>query len=430
MDSGGAFTFGDFPDDFDSRGLEGSEVEGTGGEAILRGWMPPEDRLWRHPSELRIGSPTVGMPRPPASQGGRSGRWAALTVGACVVAVVAGVAVAVAGPGASHRTGGPATIAASETSLVTTPGVGASGVTGTLGSIATGPDVVQMVAAMRASLVWLRAVDAAPGGPGFTGVVLPGGELVVTAASAVGSTTRLQVITADGHSHVAQVAGVDLHSGVAVLRVPGPEAAASFADHTVLAHQIAVTACLCGDSTASAGDRGADVAVGMVRQVGTAATLDGGPSLVDAIEAEMPLGSSSWGSVLLDDQGDVIGILDASRSVGDDTFGYFVPSALAVGVAEELASAHRVVHGWLGLVCSDEPGGGALVTTVLPSSAAAVAGLQPGDIVEAVGTHDVGSLADLQARLYTSTPGTRLVLTVVRQDRVVSLPVTVAAAPS
>ena len=43
MESGGSFPFGEIPDESDGPGEE---------ESLPRGWIAPEDRLWRHPSEL------------------------------------------------------------------------------------------------------------------------------------------------------------------------------------------------------------------------------------------------------------------------------------------------------------------------------------------------------------------------------------------
>ncbi|MDE3087091.1 MAG: PDZ domain-containing protein, partial [Acidobacteriota bacterium] len=193
----------------------------------------------------------------------------------------------------------------------------------------------------------------------------------------------------------------------------------------VTPHQLVVAICRCGGATGSP-----PWAVTMVHQVGTAATLDGGPALVDAIEAQMPLGPAASGSVILDDEGQVLGVLDGERTAGSETFGYFVPAGLAVGVAQELAAAHRVTRGWLGVVCEDDGVAGATVTTVLPGSPAAGAGLHPGDVVEAVGSHRVGSLADLEALLYTTPPGSRLTLSVQRGGSVRTAQVTLASSPS
>jgi putative serine protease PepD len=419
MDSGHPFAFGELPDDF---GAPFSNEP----DAPLRGWLPPEDRLWRHPSELRAASAASS----PLRRGRPVNRWVAVTVGMVGAATVATAAVAVtrgAEPRRAPLTGG--TIAATDTSLVTTP---TSPDAARGGSVTVGPDVVKIADAARPSLVTLLAADGSAARRA-TGVVLPGGHLVVTAAAAALSTTRFTVIGDDGRRQTGQVVGVDAHSGVAVLRVPHELTAAVFADEPVTVHELALSACPChspSGRSAPAGAAKADVAVSMVHQVGTAATLDGGPSLVDAIEAEIPLGTPSWGSALLDDQGQVIGILDGERNAGGDVLGYFVPAPLALGVAEELAEDHQVTQGWLGVVCADASGGGALVTTVLPGSPAEAAGLRPGDVVEAVDEHRVGSLADLQARLYTTPPGTRLALSVLQHDVVITEEATAQAAPS
>jgi S1-C subfamily serine protease len=167
----------------------------------------------------------------------------------------------------------------------------------------------------------------------------------------------------------------------------------------------------------------------MVESVGAGVTLDGGPNLVNTIEAEMPLGPTSWGGVLLDSRGRVIGILDGQMNAGDDAIGVFVPSPLAEGVALELAQTHRVDHGWLGVVCTDQAAPGAEVTSILPGSPASKAGLKPGDRVVGVDAHPVGSMADLQERLYTVSPGTTVQLAVERGPRSAVVSVTLADTP-
>jgi S1-C subfamily serine protease len=227
------------------------------------------------------------------------------------------------------------------------------------------------------------------------------------------------------------VTGVDSKAGVAVVQLSESLSPATFVDEPVSPKQLAVAACRCATgASASGASSPPEVAVGMVRAVGTAATVDGGPALVDAIEAEMPLASAPWGAVLVDDGGGVLGILDGMRSADGDTYGYFVPTMLAVGVADELAQDHHVNRGWLGVLCQDDGGAGATVTTVIPGSPASAAGLRPGDVVEAVDSHLVASLADLQARLYALTPGTRLQITFVRAGGVATTDATLVSLPS
>ena len=54
------------------------------------------------------------------------------------------------------------------------------------------------------------------------------------------------------------------------------------------------------------------------------------------------------------------------------------------------------------------------MTSILSGSPASKAGLRPGDLVVAVDTHPVTSVADLQERLYTVAPGTTVQLAVER----------------
>ena len=85
----------------------------------------------------------------------------------------------------------------------------------------------------------------------MTGVVLPGGELVVTAASAVAGISQLDVVTASGKRMRGQVVGSDAHSGVAVISTTGGLAPATFADEDVKPSDIDIVACLCAQAPSS-----------------------------------------------------------------------------------------------------------------------------------------------------------------------------------
>jgi S1-C subfamily serine protease len=100
-------------------------------------------------------------------------------------------------------------------------------------------------------------------------------------------------------------------------------------------------------------------------------------------------------------------------------------------VARELATAHKVEHGWLGITCTDAPDeSGARITAVMAGSPAASAGLHQGDIVEAVDSQPIDSFADLQASLYTSPPGTPVSVMVVRSGQGLMTTLTLAGSPT
>ena len=404
MEFGGSFAGGDLPDDPD-----GHKEDEAG--TPQRGWVPPEDRLWRHPSEVaRLGLP---HPVPPLFGAGpgearlarsRRGSLVAGVVGAAALATTVAVVLALVDAESTsvpaHETAvGAAPVSAQTTAITTNM------------TTVIGRDVTKLVDSVRPSLVGLAPVDASRP-PHMTGVVLPGG-LVVTAASAVAGVSQLDVFTQNGKRHLGKVLGSDAHAGVAVISIDdGLAPAASFADEVVQPEDIVVAACLCAGRRTSAPPAAASV--GMVRQVGTANALVDGTSLVNVIEAEMPLGHTTSGGVLLDSRGHVIGILDGETSAGDDTLGVFVPAPLAEGVAFELARTHHVERGWLGVQCTDDFGIGAAISDITPGSPAQSAGLQPGDVVVEVGSHPVDSVADLQERLYTMSPGSDVQLVVQR----------------
>jgi len=84
---------------------------------------------------------------------------------------------------------------------------------------------------------------------------------------------------------------------------------------------------------------------------------------------------------------------------------------LVLGVADDLRSDSRVVQGWLGVSGTDAPGGGAVVEAVVADGPAA-GHLHAGDVIAAVDTVPVQTMAELRARLYVLDPGTTVALSV------------------
>jgi S1-C subfamily serine protease len=297
------------------------------------------------------------------------------------------------------------------------------------------PLVMRVASALRPSLVGIAPV-AGIGAPHMTGVVLPGGELAVTAAAAVGHASRVDIVTSDGRHRIGKVVGSDPHSGIAIVSTGGGLTPATFAGVDVETGALAITACLCATVARSAANSGShstvavEVAIGKVRNVGTAATIGSGTGLVDTIEADMPVGRSPWGGVLLNGQGQVVGILDARESNARGGAGVFVPAPLAVAVARELATTHKVEPGWLGIEGSDAPDdAGARITYVMAGSPAASAGLRQGDVVEAVDSHPIDSFLDLAARVYTTPPGTPVRVVLARDGTDMTMTLTLAGGP-
>jgi S1-C subfamily serine protease len=69
---------------------------------------------------------------------------------------------------------------------------------------------------------------------------------------------------------------------------------------------------------------------------------------------------------------------------------------------------------WLGVELSQPPGGGVIVGRVFPGGPGERAGIQPGDVVMAVGNQAVSSPADVESAIDNLRPGERVSLTVLR----------------
>jgi S1-C subfamily serine protease len=399
MDSGGFFN-GDNPDDTEGPGEE---------DALQKGWIAPDDRLWRHPSELSQYSRHASFGRSPSRDLWRE-RRGALAVGtfsAAAVVAAAAVLLAFANPQTSSTSG---RLTATEASLVTIPSVS--------------PGIVSAVRTLRPSLVELSSVQGNRQDP-VTGVVLPGGHQIVASAVSIGDSSRVDVVTATGRRIAGNVVAVDDESGVALVSTQEALEPATFANEPVYPGELAVTACL-QPGQGSSPALTTDVAEAMVKKVGDV-PAQGQPVLMDAIKADMPV-SANWDGVLLNGNGAVIGIPAKRAGGSDETAGFFVPAALALGVADELAASHRVQPGWIGVRATDAPDyEGASITEVLSGSPAAAAGLMPGDVVTTVDGKRVMSLPDLQATLYTVEPGRNVQVVVERAGSVLNMSVTVAA---
>ena len=237
--------------------------------------------------------------------------------------------------------------------LTVASGTNASFVTAPAAPTATdiaSPLVLQMVSSLRPSLIAIFRTDD-QGSSAMTGIVLAGGAMAVTSAVAVGKAREVEIVTAGGQQRKVKVLGRDPRSGIALVSTGGGLTPAPFSEGNVEPGELAIAACLCGGSATAAAeaDPSATVAVGEVRNVGTSATLKSGTRLVDTIEADMPLGPAPLGGVLLNAQGQVVGVLDARETTASGRTGVFVPASLALGVARELATSHKVAHGWLGI---------------------------------------------------------------------------------
>ncbi len=390
--------------------------DGAEGEA-LKGWLPPEDRLWLHPSELPVGAPPPA-PGVPAGQGKRPGdhrrRDLTTTIGVvgAAVAVVIGVFFLVE---TGMGSGPPSSLDTTVTSFTLGEGC-----------CSPVPPAARTAAAAMVALSVTTRGDVAQS----CGVAVMGGGLVATLADAVRGATSITATMADGQRESARLVATDTHSDIALLRVSGDLSAAQFADDaTERTDAVLMVMAMAPRHEAPAGSApGTAWATTTLRSIGLAVRTGdaSGMAALDVSRVNVPVVP---GEILVSPDGLVVGLLDASGDAGAPGSEVFLPSNMVVAVSSELAVAGKVRHGWLGVDGSDVPhGGGAVVASVAAHGPSAGA-LKDGDVIVAVNGDPVRSVAELRSRLYVLAPGTVVRIEVRRSGEPVAVGVTLSSSP-
>jgi len=157
----------------------------------------------------------------------------------------------------------------------------------------------------------------------------------------------------------------------------------------------------------------------------------------DFIQTDASINPGNSGGPLLNIFGEVIGINTAIVAAGQG-IGFAIPINLARVIANQLIERGEVIRGWLGVTLQNltpdlarsfglDRATGALVIQVAPESPAARAGLQRGDVLLSFNGKALRNVRDLQLLVASAPAGEKSQLEVLRNNRRLTLPVTIAA---
>jgi len=384
--------------------------------------LPQDDRIWRHPSEVSLETNSIAAEARAArdrwmsSTPTRAGAWSAGLVGAVLATGVVLVGMhltAWLGENHAHPSYRMAakivttTLALGSTEQVT------SQTEGIAQTVATGLTVVTVTGSLGRSASGDGVVISTVGNPARTMILVP--------APLVASASSIQVTTYDRQVFAGRLVGSDPGTGLAVVSVLDSDSVhqLAYASNPVLQP---------GGWLAAewANPTDAVLSIGAVKSFGEASSKAGPNELLLSVDLAVPdLRSAPVGTVLVNAEGQLVGIV-TDRKGNRVTE---VPASLAELVGTDIARNGRFVHGWLGIsakssyshqtVKSGRPSGvpsptppGVEVVSVPRGSSAAVAGLKPGDVIEAVNGLTVRSMQDLGADLYVLPPNSAVRLTV------------------
>lgn len=248
----------------------------------------------------------------------------------------------------------------------------------------------------------------------------PDRAYLLTNNHVVADADRIRVRFQDGREFDATIKGADPQSDIAVLEIEAT-------DLPTLAM---------GDSTAL---EVGEWVIAIGNPFGLSHTLTAGVvsakgrtslginDYEDFIQTDAAINPGNSGGPLVNLDGEVVGINTAifSRSGGYMGVGFAIPSNLARDIADQLIEQGKVTRGYAGVVIQPltqelaESFGlnsrqGVLVAEVAEGSPAEKAGLQAGDVITAWDGNPIREPGELRNWVALSAPGTRAILTVLR----------------
>jgi serine protease Do len=254
-----------------------------------------------------------------------------------------------------------------------------------------------------------------------SGVILTKNGYIVTNYHVVSGATKIIVKTHDGKKYTAKLIGSDPKTDLAVIKIDAKNLKPiEIADSS----KVKV-----GDVVLAIGNP-----FGLSESVthGIISALNRNSIGLNAyenfIQTDAAINPGNSGGALVDLKGRLIGINSAiiSRSGGNNGIGFAIPSNMMKFVVTSLVTKGKVVRGYLGVMISNiDPSKaklygidkGVLINKVEPNSAAAKAGLKPGDIIVAVDGEEVKNASELRNKIAFKGAGAEVKLRIYRNGK-------------
>ena len=268
-----------------------------------------------------------------------------------------------------------------------------------------------------------------------SGFIVSSDGLILTNAHVVDGAKEVTVKLMDHREFKAKVLGTDKTSDIAVLKIEahglpavrlGNSDALGVGDYV-----LAIGAPFGLEETATAGIVSA-----------TARSLPG-DGAVPFIQTDAAVNPGNSGGPLFDSTGAVVGINSQiyTNSGGYQGVSFAIPINLAQGVEQQIVKTGKVEHGRLGVEIQNvnqslaesfklSAPEGALVAQVVPDSAAARAGIKPGDVILKFNGSSIVDSGALSVRVNAMAPGEKATLDIVREGKPMSINVTIGSASS
>jgi serine protease Do len=284
---------------------------------------------------------------------------------------------------------------------------------------------------------------------------------IVTNNHVVSGADQIQVTFSNGTIAPAKLVGADPDSDLAVIKV---DVAADQLRPVTMADSTAIKVGQLAVAIGNPFGLEGSMSTGIISAVGRSLPADETSlqsyTIPDVIQTDASINPGNSGGVLVDAQGQVLGVTSAIESPvrANAGVGFAIPSSIVKNVVPALIDNGKYVHTWLGIsgttlipdlaTAMNLNAGqrGALVAEVMPNSPAEKAGLKGsnkqitvngqtttvgGDVITAIDNQKVVEMDDLIAYLARDTKvDQKVTLTILRDGKEQNLDVTLAARPS
>ncbi|WP_428944362.1 serine endoprotease DegQ [Pantoea sp. FN060301] len=257
---------------------------------------------------------------------------------------------------------------------------------------------------------------------------------VLTNNHVVNGADKISVQLSDGREFDAKMIGHDEQTDIALVQISG----ASGLTQVKIADSDQLKV---GDFAVAIGNPfglGQTATSGIISALGRSGlNLEG---LENFIQTDAAINRGNSGGALVNLNGELVGLNTAilSSAGGNIGIGFAIPSNMAMNLAHQLIEFGEVKRGQLGIKGTEMTADmakafsvdiqrGAFVNEVLPGSAAAKAGIKPGDIITRLDDKTVESFAALRVKIGTTPPGTQVKVELVRDGKPVNLTVVLDA---
>src|SRR5713101_3313074 len=267
-----------------------------------------------------------------------------------------------------------------------------------------------------------------------SGVIVDGRGYILTNHHVIENADEIEVRLSDDRKFPAKLVGRDSKTDLAVLKIEPtgtvlPPALLGDSDKLRIGQwAIAIGNPFGLDRT---------VTVGIISATGR--TRVGVATYEAFIQTDASINPGNSGGPLLNLDGRVVGINTAIVSSGQG-IGFAIPISMARDIMTQLINRGKVVRGWLCVAIQDlspelaaslgvKEDAGALVAAVMKDGPAAAAGLRPGDVIVEFGGAAIKDVPDLQKRVAAVEPGRAAPVTVMREQKTVTLSVKIGEQP-